>query len=135
MACVRGHVDRGPSRSPALGAARPPAESPELDLLGGRWRCHVVIERPGRRLREVLGRESLYHHLLLSPLRARDRQPVTRLYGAMRLGALVVDGDLATSTRPLRLRTGLEQTRDIEPDIESGAVSRDVFEWHAGSDC
>jgi len=52
----------------------------------------------------------------------RNLDDIAGLDLAVRLGGVAVEIDLAALAGPLRLRSRLEQARDIEPDIEAHRV-------------
>lgn len=56
---------------------------------------------------------------LLPPEWPTDPETVTLAKEAMGFGALAVDVDLAAFARALGLRACLEETADVEPDVES----------------
>jgi hypothetical protein len=71
-------------------------------------------------------------HLLPVSQRARDGNRVTRSNLTMRFGDVTVDVDLSALAGFLRFRAGSEQTRHVQPDIESERVGS-FSTIHAGS--
>ena len=67
---------------------------------------------------------------LLSAVRAPELQAVSWLDGPVRLGPLVVHVHLATTAGPLRFRPGLEQTRDVQPDVQPKVLDGRCIAWH-----
>ena len=96
-----------------------------LFLRRGRRR-HIVIQAPGVGLGDVPISERDDAHALPAAKRPSDLDHVSRFDLAMRLRRLAIEIDLAPTTRPLRLGSRLEQTRDVEPDVEAEGV-RSVF--------
>jgi len=95
-------------------------------LLRRRRRGHVVVEAPGVGFWDVPVGDGDDAYALPAAERPRDLDHVARLDLTVRLRRLAIDVNLPAATGPLRLRSRLEQTRDIEPDVESEGV-RSVF--------
>jgi uncharacterized tellurite resistance protein B-like protein len=95
-------------------------------FLRGRWRGDVFVERPGLRLGHVPVGETTHDHVLLLAERPGDDERVARLHLAVRLGALTADLHFAALTGALRFGACLEQTRNVQPDIETKPFEQDI---------
>ena len=92
----------------------------ELFFRRGRRR-DVLVERARVGFGDVGVGERLHEDLLPASAGTRDLEPVARLQLAMRLRrALAVHLDLPALAGALRFGAGLEQARDVEPDVETG---------------
>src|SRR5262249_2751095 len=95
-------------------------------FLGRGRRRHVVIKAPGLSFGDVPVGEGDDAHPLPTAEGTGDLDYVPGLHLAMRLRGLAIEVDLPSATGLLCLRSCLEQTRDIEPDVEAEGV-RSVF--------
>src|SRR5262249_6516456 len=91
-----------------------PVQAPCFDLFRRRRRRQILIEQPRVRFRHVLRRERDHAHTLLPPERSSNQNLVAGAHPAVWLRRLSVHVDLAAAARLLRLRTGAEETRDVE---------------------
>ena len=82
----------------------------------------VVVQAPVRPPWHVFVGESAHDDDLFPSARPRDHELVADAQLAMRLGDDAVDGDASEFALPLRFRAGLEQTGDIEPDVEAAMM-------------
>lgn len=73
--------------------------------------------------------DAAHDHFLAPSERTRDRDAVALADLAVRLGALSVDVHLAARAGALRLRSRLEETGDVEPDVEAGTHVFHYARW------
>lgn len=90
-----------------------------------RRRGHVLVQRARLGLRKMLLGQTTDDHVLAPPERPANHDALADADLPMRLGPLISDVHLAALAGLLGLRSGLEQTRDIEPDIQSDSIRRD----------
>ena len=100
-------------------------DAPGFDLFGGGLRGGVVVERARFHFFTCW---SITMRTMTSwwrpwPRVIRTRSPSRS--DAIRLGAPAVHGDLAAFTRAFGLGPGLEQARDVEPDVQPNRVAHD----------
>jgi hypothetical protein len=62
--------------------------------------------------------------VLHASLTAIDADAIAFADGAVRFGVIAIDLDLAALAGAFGLRARLEQTRDVEPDVETKAVAQ-----------
>jgi len=115
----RGRCHRGTVR---------PLEAPALDLLGRRGRCEIFVEFTGPRPRHVAFGQCSYPDDLSSAEWPPNNQPVIRSDQPVRLRRLAIDLDLAVPAGLLGIRPRSEQTRNVQPDIETNSFN--WLRWH-----
>jgi len=103
-------------------------------FLGAGWRRDVLVEEPSLRLRDVLLRDAADDDALSLAQGARDLDDVAFLDFAMRLCRVAVDVDLAALDGALGFGPRLEETRDVEPDIETEHRDQEYRNWFRGSE-
>src|SRR5712691_2448306 len=96
--------------------------STHLDFFRRRLRRHVVVEHLRFRLLDVLVDDDADDDVLVAAEGAADADTVTFADHAMRLGVLAVDVDLPALACTLGLRACLEQTGDVQPDVETDTL-------------
>ena len=103
----------------SFGGCRKPLHPSQLDFLRSRWWCVIGVEFACTRLRDV-GRLELENlDDAVAAARNPDSNRVPGSDGPVWFAAIAIDFDPAALARGLRLRTCFEDTRDIEPDIET----------------
>src|SRR5262249_29137321 len=116
-------VGPGGGRGGAVDAFHPP----HLDFFRRWCRCEVVVERAGVRLLHVLVEDAAHDDGLMAAEAAADADLIALANRAVWLRALAVHLDLAPLAGTLGFRARLEQTRHVEPDVETEA-----FQIHVG---
>ena len=82
----------------------------------------VVVKGARLRLLDVLIDRDADDHVLEAPEAAADANPIAFANQSVWFGAVAIDLHLATFTGALGLGSRLEETRDVEPDVEANAV-------------
>ena len=116
LALARGGA---PAGHRSVRTARQAHEFAQLRLFRRRRRRHILVQRPGSRLRDVVRGEGPHDDLLPTAESPGDRDAVPQADFPVRFGPLAVDVNLAALAALLRFGSRLEQTRDVEPDVES----------------
>jgi len=60
--------------------------------------------------------------VLMAAVRTANANAIAFADGAIRFGGLAVDVDLSALARTLGFRSRLEETRDIQPDVETNSL-------------
>src|SRR3954454_22007549 len=97
---------------------------PDFALFLGHRRRRVGVKCTGLGLRDMPFGQTFYHQRLLTAERAVYVQPVAHTKLPMRLDALAVHLHLSGGARPLCLGSSLENTSDVQPDIEADSCIR-----------
>ena len=92
------------------------------DFFGAGRRRTVLIKLPGVGPGNVAVLEAADDDELFASERAADLDLVAGVKGAVRLGRLAVDGDLAALTGFLRLGPRAKQAGHIQPDVQAQLV-------------
>src|SRR3989338_4970772 len=111
-------------RGGTMGALQPTL----FDFLRRRLGRDVVVQRAGLRLGDMLVDDEPDNHVLVTAVRTGDPNAIAVVNRAVRLGGLAVDRDLSAFAGALGFRARLEETRDVEPDVQAqGQVHASIF--------
>jgi hypothetical protein len=111
-----------PEPSPTGSGLENALQTPHFYLLGTRRRRAILVQQSRFGLRDVFVRKRQHDYDLTPAERASDGNFVADPKIAMRLGHDAVHADTSDFAFPLRLRSRLEQTRDVEPHVEAYGV-------------
>src|SRR5262249_54086215 len=107
----------------------------QFNLFRSRRGRQVLVQLFRIRLSDVSVGQRPHCQALLAPERTFDLQLVSDMESPFRLGRLPVALDLSVLTRLLRLGSRPKEAGDVEPDVQTHAISRLRVLTHSYASC